>query len=231
MTTEGAVVFRVLARTVLVLSAAVLTACNTVTTVVKERLSSEGPASPIGRAIAGLGDLPFASAYVRVGDRFETLVVLGSIDASGVQTWYGRQGVELQLQGDRVIYSRGLPVDVLETYPASPAFAQIDYDCVGGPPYAAAEAALYYTRIAGSVEFTAEVRRALACRFESIVTPGYSGEALRVDEVYELPPHPRPQRRTKWLHPQTRQLLRLEYAEHPVAPQFTIAWLKPAAVR
>lgn len=230
MTTDPALRRRAVLRAVAILGAALLAACNTVTTLVKERVTEGDQGSPMVRAVTGLGDLPFASAYVRSGDRFEGLVILGSIDASGVQTWYGREGFALQLQGDRVIYSRGLPVDVLETYPAALAFAEQEYDCGGDVRYSEPPA-LFYTRLRNETGFLAELRQALRCRIEPIVTPGFAGDALRIDETYQFLPHPKTQRRTRWLHPQTRQLLRLEYAAHPLAPEVTISWLKPAARR
>ncbi|MFA5940150.1 MAG: hypothetical protein WC809_12405 [Sinimarinibacterium sp.] len=230
MTTDPARQRRAVLRALAIVATALLAACNTVTTLVKERMTEGDQGSPMVRAVTGLGDLPFASAYVRSGDRFEGLVILGSIDAGAVQNWYGREGFMLQIKGDRLTYSRGLPVDVLETYPAALAFAEQEYDCGDGIRYAEPPA-LFYTRLRNETGFLAELRQDLSCRIEPIVTPGYAGDALRVDESYLFLPHPQPQRRTRWLHPQTRQLLRLEYAEHPLAPEVTISWLKPAARR
>ncbi|MEQ1438351.1 hypothetical protein AAG565_03210 [Fontimonas sp. SYSU GA230001] len=210
--------------------AGLLAACNTVNTLVEERAGGEQAGTPMTRAITGLADLPFASAYVRSGDRFEGLLILGSIDAGGAQTWYGRDGLVLQLDGDRVTYSRGLPVDVLETYPADVGGVEPTQDCGDGVSHTEPPS-LFYTRLRGAVDYLAEQRIDLRCRIEALVTPAYGGAAIRIDETYRVLPYRHTQRRSLWLHPQTRQLLRLEYGPHPAAPELSIVWIKPPARR
>lgn len=209
------------------LAAAVLLlgGCNTARLAVSEGLG-DGQASAVGGAIGGLAGLPFASAYVRSGRAYEGFVVLGDVDARGVQTWYGKDGLLLQLDGAHVVRSRGLPVDIAETHAAA---AALTYDCGDGLEYQAGPA-LHYARLGHTTDFIAEIRESLSCRIEPLATPAYAGDALRIDELYRIAPHPRTQLRSVWLHPRTRELLRLEYAEHPLAPEISILWVKPVAV-
>lgn len=206
----------------LLAAVAVLSGCNTATTLVKRSIGADAEQATIGRAVAGLADLPFASARVSSGRAFDGFVVLGSVDGRGVQTWYGREGMYLQMRGDRVIHSRGLPVDIAEYHDAE---AVLTYDCGNGVEYVA-QPGLFYMRLRESTEFIAAMRESLTCRVEALITPAYGGDALRIDESYRVEPHPRLQRRTVWLHPQTRQVLRLEYGEHPLAPELSIVWIR-----
>jgi len=218
---------RALLRAAMLLAAAAGAACSTGKALWRE-VGAGDDESPLAGAVERLGGMPFAMAYVRAGDQYEALVLLGSIDADAVQTWYGREGLAIQLQRGRLIYSRGLPLDIAESYAAAPAVDEERLYCGRGIELTVVPE-LYYSRLRDRHEFQAELRQNIGCSVEEIVTPAYAGETLRVEERYLLPPHPRPQRRTRWLHPQTGQLLRLEYAEHPAYPALTIVWLKAAA--
>ena len=103
-------------------------------------------------------------------------------------------------------------------------------DC-GGDQSVAVPERLHYSRLREQQRFFTEVRESVVCTREAIVTPGYSGMALRIDERVALLPDPRRQTRTRWLAEETGQLLRLEYGEHPWYPQIALYLIKPVAPR
>ena len=192
-------------------------------------LPGTGEASPLSRPAAGLVRLPYALAFLRVGDHFQALLLLGHVSDDGIQTWYGIDGLALQLQDQRVIYSRGLPVDIFESHAAG-ALRDEPLDCGQGQRIVLPEW-LHYTRLREQAGFFTEQRESIRCTRENIVTPGYEGVALRVEEQVALLPHPRPQTRTRWLAEGTGQLLRLEYGEHPWYPEIALYLIKPVAPR
>ncbi|MEC9362803.1 MAG: YjbF family lipoprotein [Pseudomonadota bacterium] len=196
---------------------------------IRQALPGVQQASPLGGPMATLEDLPYASMFLRVGDRFQALLLLGHVAGDGTQTWYGVDGLALQLRDQRVIYSRGLPVDLFESHAAG-SRVETPVDC-GGDQSVAVPERLHYSRLREQQRFFTEVRESVVCTREAIVTPGYSGMALRIDERVALLPDPRRQTRTRWLAEETGQLLRLEYGEHPWYPQIALYLIKPVAPR
>jgi hypothetical protein len=205
-----------------------LGACSA-TQQLREALPGTTPPSPLGGPMAGLQRLPYASMLLRAGARFEALLLLGHVADDGVQTWYGVDGLVLQLHEGQVIHSRGLPVDIFESHAAGAAAAGF-VDC-GGDIRAALADGLRYTRLRNEPTYFAELRESVGCSREAIVTPGYSGPALRIDEWVALLPGRRPQLRTRWLAADSGQLLRMEYGDHPWYPQIGIVMIKPVAPR
>jgi hypothetical protein len=173
--------------------------------------------------------LPYASMLLRVGERFQALLLLGHVADDGLQTWYGVDGMVLQLQDGQVIHSRGLPVDIFESHAAGAADAGF-VDC-GEDIRAALPDGLHYTRLRDQQTYFAELRESVRCAREAIVTPGYSGPALRIEERVALLPGRQPQLRTRWLAAGSGQLLRVEYGDHPWYPEIGIYLIKPVALR
>ncbi len=195
----------------------------------REALPGGTAASPLSGPMAELERLPYASMLLRAGDRFQALLLLGHVSDDGIQTWYGVDGMVLQLQDGRVIHSRGLPVDILESHAAGMPNAE-PVDCGDGESVIVAER-LHYTRLREQQTYFTELRESVACTRETLVTPGYSGGVLRIDEQVALLPHRRRQSRTQWRAEGTGQLLRLEYGEHPEYPEIGIYLIKPVAPR
>lgn len=173
--------------------------------------------------------LPYASMLLRVGERFQALLLLGHVADDGLQTWYGVDGLVLQLRDGHVIHSRGLPVDIFESHAAGAADAGF-VDC-GDDIRAALPDGLHYTRLRDQQIYFAELRESVRCTREAIITPGYAGPALRIEEQIALLPGRRPQLRTRWLAEGSGQLLRVEYGKHPWYPEIGIYLIKPVAPR
>lgn len=203
-------------------------ACST-PQALRQVLPGADEVSPLGGPMAELGRLPYASMLLRAGERFEALLLLGHVAADGTQTWYGMAGLALQLRDGRVIYSRGLPVDIFESHAAG-APNDEPVDCGDGSSVTVPDR-LHYTRLREQPEFFTEMRESLVCTREAIVTPGYSGTALRIEERVALWPDPRRQTRVRWFAEGTGQLLRAEYGEHPWYPQIALYLIKPVAPR
>ncbi len=218
---------RMMWRGALLAMAAGVSACGTTAAVYDAVSQGDQAPSELSKPIVYAGQLPYASAYVRSGTDFQGLMVLGIVSPTGVQTWYGRDGLAVQIDAGRMIYSRGLPLDILDSYSAAAVPADASTIDCGDGQTTAVTPALYYTRMRESDTYLAEVRDEIRCSRENIVTPGYSGPALRIDERYVFPPHPKPQRRSRWLIEATGQLLRIEYDKHPLYPEIGIYLLKP----
>lgn len=217
-----------LLRAAALLLAGVLAACGTVQTA-REALPGRTAASPLSGPMAGLTRLPYASMYLRVGGYFHALLLLGHVAADGTQTWYGVDGLALQLRDGQVIHTRGLPVDILDSHAAGPVAAPA-IDC-GEALAVVAPEPLYYTQLRDRPGHFTELRESIDCRREAIVTPAYTGPALRIDERVALLPGRRVQLRSRWFVEATGQLLRIEYGEHPWYPQIALYLIKPVAPR
>ncbi|MES0875172.1 YjbF family lipoprotein [Sinimarinibacterium thermocellulolyticum] len=215
-------------RSLVVLLAGMIAACGTVQRV-RDALPGGDAASGLAGPIAELARLPYASMYVRVGSRFHALMLLGHVAVDGTQTWYGMDGLALQLKNDHVIYTRGLPTDIFESHAAGMPMDG-NLDCGDGVSVTALEW-LYYTRLRDQQSDVAEVTESVRCVRETIVTLGYSGPALRIEERVALLPDRRRQVRTRWLVEGTGQLLRLEYGDHPWYPEIGLYLIKPVAPR
>jgi hypothetical protein len=209
------------------LALAVVVAACSAPRVLRDALPGESAASPLGGPMVELGRLPYASMLLKVGKRFQALLLLGHVGDDGTQTWYGVDGLVLQLQDGRVIHTRGLPVDIFDSHAAGEPITE-PLHCGEGRNVAVPER-LHYTRLREQQTYFTELREEIRCTREAIVTPGYSGMALRVDERVALLPHRRRQTRTSWLAEDTGQLLRLEYGDHPWYPQIGIYLIKPVA--
>jgi hypothetical protein len=212
-----------------VLALAMVVAACSAPQVLRDALPGESAASPLGGPMVELERLPYASMLLSVGKRFQALLLLGHVGDDGTQTWYGVDGLVLQLQDGRVIHTRGLPVDIFDSHAAGEPLAE-PLDC-GEDRSVAVPERLHYTRLREQQTYFTELREAIRCTREAIVTPGYSGMALRIDERVALLPHRRRQTRTSWLAEDTGQLLRLEYGKHPWYPQIGIYLIKPVAPR
>jgi hypothetical protein len=207
---------------------AVIAACST-PQALRQALPGADDVSPLGGPMAGLERLPYASMLLRVGDRFQALLLLGHVNDDGVQTWYGIDGLALQLQDDRVIHSRGLPLDILDSHAAGQ-LAEQPVDC-GADRSIPVPERLFYTRFRDQTSYFTELSESVTCTREAIVTPGYSGPALRIEERVALLPHPRRQTRTRWLAEDSGQLLRVEYGDHPWYPEIALYLIRPVAPR
>lgn len=215
-------------RFALLLVGAVFSGCTTISAVRDSSLFNDGVPSQTGNAIANLDQMPFASAYVQVGTRFDALVLLGMTGPGSQETWFGAKGLTVVVDDARVLYTRRLPGNnIAETIDAGGVLDYQRYDCGRGRTYLAAPS-LRYNRLEGSREYLAEVTESLRCSVEALATPGYLGDAIRVDETVVFPPHKKPQQRSRWLHPGTGQLLRLKYEDSPYYPEIEIIWLKVA---
>lgn len=205
-----------------------LAGCRTISAVSDSALFGDEMPSQTGNAVANLTQMSFASAYVQAGPRFDALVLLGTTGPGPIETWYGAKGMTVVVDDVRVLYTRGLPdMNIAESIDAG---AVLDYqrlDCGRGRSYLAMPT-LRYNRLEGADEYFAELTESQVCRVESLASPGYLGDALRVDEVVAFPPHRKRQLRTRWLHPGTGQLLRLQYEASPYYPELDILWLKVA---
>ncbi|HEY1075263.1 MAG TPA: YjbF family lipoprotein [Fontimonas sp.] len=227
MSTERAATLR---RVLIALAlAGSVAGCRTFNAVSEAPIFAGEMPSRSGTAIAKLAELPLANAYVQVGSRFDALVLLGMIGPGALETWYGPRGLTLVVDDARVLYTRGLPDrNIAESVDAGEVFDYRRLDCGRGRTHLAMPG-LRYVRYEGSDEYIAELTESLRCSVEALMTPGYVGDALRVDEVIQFPPHQKTQLRTRWLHPGTGQLLRLQYAPSTYAPEIEILWFKVAA--
>lgn len=215
-------------RIAVLLFVAVLGGCRTISAVKNSALFSDDVPSQTGTAIANLEQMPFAAAYVQAGTRFDALLLLGMIGPGSQETWYGAKGLTVVVDEARVLYTRGLPTaNIAESIDAGGVLDYQRYDCGRGRTYLAAPS-LRYNRLDGSREYLAEITESLTCSVEALATPGYLGDAIRVDETVVFPPHKKPQQRSRWLHPGTGQLLRLKYDASPYYPEIEIIWLKVA---
>ncbi len=205
-----------------------LSGCRTISAVQDSRLFNDGPSSQSGTAIANLDRMPFASAYVQVGTRFDALMLLGMTGPGALETWYGVKGLTVIVDDARVLYTRGLPeTNLAESIDAGEIFDYRRLDCGQGRTHLAMPG-LRYNRFEGASEYFPEITESLQCSIEALATPGYLGDALRIDEVIQFPPHKKTQLRTRWLHPGTGQLLRLKYSPSPYFPEVEVFWLKVA---
>ncbi|QHS10534.1 YjbF family lipoprotein [Sinimarinibacterium sp. NLF-5-8] len=219
-------VWHVVMRSAILLPVLLLGACNT-GRVAYQGLTQGGQLpSELGRPLMTLSQLPYASAYLRVGAQFQAFAVLAMVSDDGVQTWYGKNGLTLQISQDQLLYTHGLPRDVAESFAGAPRRADDSVDC-GDGVRVPLTAALSYVRLRDDPVYLQTTRLRARCTRAQLVTPGYSGPVLRITEDYVFPPHPQPQVRTRWLIESTRQLLRLEYAEHPFYPALELYLIKP----
>ncbi|WP_370307140.1 YjbF family lipoprotein [Sinimarinibacterium flocculans] len=226
MRTDSCSVRRMLVAALL-LPAMALGGCSTSRALRGALPGSEAP-SVLGGVLPRMERLPYASMLLRANDRFEALLLLGHVGADGVQTWYGIDGLVVQLRDGRVIHTRGLLVDVHDSHAAG-VLREMPEDC--GAAGAQVSEWLHYTRLREHKDYFAEQRESIHCTRETVVTPAYSGPALRVEERIALHPHRERQARTRWFAEGSGQLLRLEYGEHPWYPQIALYLIKPVAPR
>ncbi len=205
-----------------------LAGCGTISAVSDSPIFGDEPPSQTGNAIANLATMPFANAYVQAGTKFDALVLLGMVGPGSLETWYGTKGLTVIVDDARVLYTRGLPeMNIAESIDAGLVLDYRRLDCGRGRVHLAMPT-LRYNRLEGEREYFPELTESLKCTVEALATPGFLGDALRVDETILFPPHRKPQQRTRWLHPGTGQLLRLQYGPSPYYPEIEILWLKVA---
>ena len=68
-----------------VVLAAVLAGCSAAHSI-RQALPGAQQASPLGGPMAALDALPYASMFLRVGDRFQALLLLGHVASDGTHT-------------------------------------------------------------------------------------------------------------------------------------------------
>lgn len=176
------------------------------------------------QAITRVSRLAFASARVRSDDNFDGMLILGIVGDDGLQTWYGKNELVVQIDHGRLVHSRSLPIDVVDSFAASNDSPTL-IECGPGRAYASS-GGLFYTRLRGHKDYVVEMRRSIRCSVEEIVTPAYAGIVLKIESSFQIGPHPKQQVRTIWINPYNGAWVKLAYGEHPLYPSLSIVSIK-----
>src|SRR5690606_10916984 len=135
-------------------------ACST-QQALREVVPGSDRTSSLGGAMATFERLPYASMLLRIGNRFQALLLLGHVGADGVQTWYGADGLAVRLRDGRQIYSRGLPVDIFESHVAGTPNDEV-VDCGDGSSVTVRER-LHYARLREQQSYFTELSESVRC--------------------------------------------------------------------